>query len=213
MSPDGDWVLMISTSADRSLEGFKSFSTYGMAGDQGSEGYINLVRKREEDDFDVIAFDVQGEFFAAADEAGKVAVFPFRPPKYPRQAQAILEKPGPLGPRPLALAFDPRRRWLAGVRGDELIVWNLQSLRYERQLEASVGHIAGLTASLAFDPSGELLGVGTANGWQMWNVKEKQLVTQGTDVRVYAVGFSPDGRLFAWGDANGVVHLWGIPAK
>jgi WD40 repeat protein len=37
-------------------------------------------------------------------------------------------------------------------------------------------------------------------------------VAQGTG-QVYAVTFSPDGRLFAWGDANGVVHLWGVPEK
>jgi WD40 repeat protein len=160
----------------------------------------------------VIAFDVQGEFFAAADESGKVAVYPFRPPAYPKQAYAVIEKPSRLGPRPLALAFDQRRRWLAGVRGTELIVWNLQSPWYERQLEVAVGSVSGLTASLAFDPSGNLLGVGTANGWQIWDVKDKKLLAQGTG-QVYAVTFSPDGRLFAWGDANGVVHLWGVPEK
>ncbi|MEK7784038.1 MAG: WD40 repeat domain-containing protein, partial [Chloroflexota bacterium] len=38
-----------------------------------------------------------------------------------------------------------------------------------------------------------------------------ELVASGTDVEVYAVAFSPDGRLFAWGDASGVVHVWGVP--
>jgi hypothetical protein len=26
---------------------------------------------------------------------------------------------------------------------------------------------------------------------------------------IFAVTFNPDGRLLAWGDAEGVVHLWG----
>jgi WD40 repeat protein len=211
LSPDGHWVLMINTSADRILESFAGLSMYGLVTEQTGDGYVNFDRKPEEDDFDVIAFDAQGEFFAAADESGKVVVFPFRPPEYPKKAQAIIEKPGSLGLRPLALAFDSRRHWLAGIKGTDLIIWDLQSPRYERKLEASVGDTVGLTASLAFDPSGNLLGVGSANGWQIWNVEDKQLVAQGTDFEVYSVMFSSDGRLFAWGDANGVVHLWGIP--
>jgi WD40 repeat protein len=211
LSPDGHWVLRIRTSADKSLDGFSSLSIWGLVTEQTSGVYINFDRRPEEDDFDVLAFDVQGEFFAAADESGKVAVFSFRPPQYPKQAQAVIEEPSDLGSRPLALAFDSRRRWLAGIRSTELIVWDLQSPWYERRLEASLGDVVGLTASLAFDPSGTLLGVGSANGWQIWNIEDKQLVAQGTDVEVYAVMFSPDGCLFAWGGANGLVHLWGIP--
>ena len=33
------------------------------------DGYVNFNRQPEEDDFDVLAFDLQGEFFAAADES------------------------------------------------------------------------------------------------------------------------------------------------
>lgn len=213
LSPDGHWVLMVSASADRGLRGLKDLFMYGMATEQVGDAYVNFARKPEEDDFDVIAFDAQGEFFAAADESGKVAIYPFHPPTYPKQAQAVIEKPSVLGPQPLALAFDPRRRWLAAVRGKELIVWNLQSPQHERQFTASTGEDSGLTASLAFDPSGNLLGVGTANGWQIWNVKGKQFIVQGTGVEAYAVTFSPDGRLFAWGDTEGIVHLWSIPEK
>jgi len=211
LSPDGRWVLEISVGADERVWQYKSFFTYGLATKQVGVIYHNAGREPEEDDFDVIAFDALGEFFAAADEAGKVAIYPFQPPEYPKVAQAIIEKPGKeLGPRPLALAFDPRRRWLAGVRGTELVVWDLQSSKSKRQLEASVGESAGLTAGLAFDPSGNLLGVGTANGWQLWDVNEKQLIAEGTGVEVYAVTFSPDGRLFAWGDSSGAVHIWGV---
>lgn len=36
-----------------------------------------------------------------------------------------------------------------------------------------------------------------------------ELLASGTDQTVFAVTFNPDGRLLAWGDAEGVVHLWG----
>jgi len=211
---DGSWALMIRISPAEDQINLKSFFIDGVMIDQTGDGYYDFSRKPEQDDFDVIAFDAQSEFFAAADEAGKVAIYAFRPPDYPRLPEAVIEKPGKeLGPRPLALAFDPKRRWLAGVRGIDLIVWDLRSFGYQRQIEATVGDIAGITASLAFDPSGTLLGVGTANGWQIWDVNEKKLVAEGTGVEVYAVAFSPDGRLFAWGDLSGVVHVWGIPDK
>jgi WD40 repeat protein len=210
LSPDGHWVLMITASADTYLEGYSNLSIWGLTTEETSGVYIDFSRKAEEDDFDVIAFDVQGDFFAAADESGKVAIFPFRPPQYPNRAQAVIEDSGDLGLRHRALVFDVRRRWLAGVRGTELLVWDLRSPRFERHLEVSLGKEVGPTASLAFDPSGTLLGVGSATGWQVWNVEDKQLVAQGTGIRVYAVTFSPDGRLFAWGDDNGVVHLSGL---
>lgn len=212
LSPDGRWVFAVEVNGKRTVaDHVKSLETYDLLLNTLGEMYVNFSRESEEDDFDVIAFDAQGEFFAAADELGKVAVFPFRPPDYPIDAQAIVEKPKKeVGLKPLALAFDSSRRWLAGIRGTELIVWDLQSSGYKRQVEVVTGDIAGITASLAFDPSGTLLGVGTANGWQIWDVNNKTLLAEGKDVEVYAVTFSPDGRLFAWGDSNGVVHIWGI---
>lgn len=214
LNHNGSWALMIRVSPAKDQISFKNFFIDGVMIDQTGDGYVNFSRRPEEDDFDVIAFDAQSEFFAAADEAGKVAIYAFRPPAYPRIAEAVIEQPRKeLGPRPLALAFDPPRRWLAGVRGTELIVWDLQSFGYKRQIAAAVGQVAGITASLAFDPSGNLLGVGTANGWQIWDVNAKKLVAERTEVEVYAVAFSPDGRLFAWGDSSGVVHVWGIPDK
>lgn len=210
---DGSWALMILTSPAEDQINLKSFFIDGVMIDQTGDEYYDFSRKPEQDDFDVIAFDAQSEFFAAADEAGKVAIYAFRPPDYPRLPEAVIEKPGKeLGPRPLALAFDPRRRWLASIRGTELVVWDLQSFGYKRQIAAAVGEMAGITASLAFDPSGNLLGVGTANGWQIWDVNNNKLLIEGkNNVEVYAVTFSSDGRLFAWGDSSGVVHVWGVP--
>jgi WD40 repeat protein len=69
---------------------------------------------------------------------------------------------------------------------------------------------SGPAGALAFNPAGDLLAVGTAVGWQIWDVEQQELVMEKEAEGVYALTFSPDGRWFAWGDANGVVHLWAV---
>jgi WD40 repeat protein len=211
LSPDGKWLLTSEASADEYVTFFKHFFQVEVATGRLGTHLVDFSRQPEEDDFDVITFDFQGEFFVAAGESGEVDIFRFQAPEYPAKPYETIEEPGQLGDRPLALAFDQQRRWLARVRGNALTVWDLQSNRFKRQLEAGTGETIGPTASLAFNPSGTLLGVGTANGWQIWDLEKQELLVEDTDTEVYAITFSPDGRLFAWGDASGVVHIWGIP--
>jgi WD40 repeat protein len=210
LSPDGKWLLTSEASADEYVSIFKHFFQVEVATGRLGTHLVDFSRQPEEDDFDVITFDFQGEFFAATAESGEVDVFRFNPPQYPAKPFDTIEEPGQLGDRPLALAFDQQRQWLARVRGNTLTVWNLQSNDYKHQMKVSTGETVGPTASLAFNPSGRLLGVGTANGWQIWDVKNQTMLAENTDAEVYAVTFSPDGRLFAWGDALGVIHIWGI---
>lgn len=221
LNPEGNWLLLVSMDSDGGFQGYKPLDIRGIPRGGVGQLLLDTDTESEEFDFDIIAFDSSGEFFAAANEAGKMAIYPFDkanpfgPPATVDEAYAIIE-PGNIdkpGPTPLALAFDPTRHWLARVRGTELVVWDLQSADYQRQLDALVGEVSGITASLAFNPGGELLGVGTANGWQIWNVITGELVASGTDVEVYAVAFSPDGRLFVWGDSAGEVHVWGVPEE
>jgi hypothetical protein len=211
LNPDGSWVLLITVSAHSDLRSLKDLLTMGLDTNQNGGAYVDFSRRPEEDDFDVIAIDAQGAFFAAADEAGQVGVYLFEPLNYPKQPQLVLRQPSQLGPRPLALAFDPRRHWLAEVRGNQLTVWNLQAASNRAQLSASLGEVMGLSASLAFNPQGDLLAVGTASGLQLWDVQGKALVAQLTETGVYAVAFGDDGRRLAWGDAEGTIHVWGLP--
>jgi WD40 repeat protein len=69
---------------------------------------------------------------------------------------------------------------------------------------------AGPAGALAFSPSGDLLAVGTIEGWRLWSVQRKELLMEHKAEGVYALTFSPDGQLFAWGDAHGTVHVWQI---
>jgi WD40 repeat protein len=208
-------MLFMVDSASEVLAGLKNVHIVGSLVKGVGEVFVNFDRKPEQDDFDVLAFDAAGDLFAAADEAGKVAVYEFRPPNYPEHAYAIIERPTEhLGPRPLALSFSPTRQWLAAVRGNQLVVWPLQTLGFPRQIEALVSAQAGVTAALAFNPAGDLLAVGTSDRWQIWDVANKKLlIDEITQTPIYAVTFSPDGRLFAVGDANGVVQVWEVPSK
>lgn len=213
--PDGETVLFVRVFFDQHLWSLKDVEVFSLVKrPRVVQGYLDATRKLEEDDFDVVAIDPIGQYYAVADEAGKVALYEFAWPNLPRAPRFVIETPkSELGPKPLALAFDPYRRWLAGVRGTELVVWDLQARGFSHQLTASVGAAVGVTASLAFDPTGSLLAVGSANGWQIWGVEDKQVLAEMREVEVYAVGFSPDGQLFVWGDADGLVHVWGLPSQ
>lgn len=226
LSRDGRWVLHVGIVNYSVFQNDKSVTWEPVIGSGSNtlyEGEDSIHADPEEHDFDVLAIDSQEDFFAVANEAGKIAIYPFNKsislidskPVWIDDPYTIIESGDieALGPTPLALAFDPTRHWLARVRGTELVVWDLQLADYKRQLEAPVGQTSGITASLAFNPGGELLGVGTVNGWQIWNVKTGEQIVSGTDAEVYAVTFSSDGRLFVWGDASGVVHVWGVPSS
>jgi WD40 repeat protein len=220
ISPDGYWFFRIGVDEDGILQHDKPIWSSGVQrGGMLTTLHLGIDPAPEEFDYDVLVFDMQGDYFAAANEAGKVAVYrfdkanPHGPPGEVDYAFVVIEPSNlnTLGPVPLALGFDPTRHWLARVRGKELVVWDLQSDDYQRHMEGSVGDVIGISASLAFNPTGDLLGVGTANGWQIWNVETGELLASVSDVEVYAVMFSPDGRLFVWGDSLGIVHIWGVP--
>ena len=106
----------------------------------------------------------------------------------------------------VALSFDVSRTRLAAVTTQSLIVWDLQSHDTLLKEELSFTAVAGLT----FSPDSTLVAVGTLNGWQIWSVNDRRLLVE-HEQPALAIAFSPDSRLFAWGDAAGVVHIWGVP--
>jgi WD40 repeat protein len=108
---------------------------------------------------------------------------------------------------PLALAFDTSRSRLAAVTSKSLTMWDLRGSTQNEALNAPL--LDSPLASLAFSPDGSLLAVGTSNGWQVWSVADRKLLSENKRP-TYAIAFSPDGRLFASGDALGVIHVWGL---
>jgi WD40 repeat protein len=203
LSPDGHWLV---GTARGGLTIWDATTGHGVARTAGSTeltgiGHVPVMP-------DVVIFDPTGEWVVLGYEDGEI-VGEIWDGEFLKRAFHWTY--GPLGEissaKPLALGFDPTRRWLAAVIGDQLRVWNSLRLVSRERLTVEVGE--GPTAAVSFSPDGKLLAVGTGGGWQVWSVPGFELLASGTDQAVFAVAFNPDGRLLAWGDAEGMVHLWG----
>jgi WD40 repeat protein len=73
-----------------------------------------------------------------------------------------------------------------------------------------------VVSSFAFAPGGAMLACGASdfNVW-LWNpvTGEEIGALRGHDCSVFALSFSPDGRLLASGDCSGAVKLWEVASK
>lgn len=198
LSPDGQWLALAYP------DGYSVWSV-----DTGASSMSYAVGSTEVwpvPSISALAFGPAGTWLAHSNDSGWVKIVEWAPDVsglgHTLQYDDIDETP-------LTLAIDASRHWLASVTTEHLTVWDLQSRLRRLVLKQPLGHSE--LASLAFNSDGSLLAVGTANGWQIWSVGETKLVLAG-DHPAYAVAFNPDGRLFAWGDTEGVIHLWGVPA-
>jgi WD40 repeat protein len=151
----------------------------------------------------VVTFDPEGTWLAYGDDSGRVQIEEWQS----RGIGWVLEYGGE-AETPLALAIDPTRHLLAAVTTESLKLWDLQNRIGTRVLQSALP--TSSLASLAFSPDGSLLAVGTGRGWQIWSIRDKEVVLKGEQPAL-KVTFSPDGRLFAWGDREGVIRVWGVP--
>jgi WD40 repeat protein len=151
-------------------------------------------------------FDPSGTWLAYANDANWVQIEEWDP-QVPGLGWTIQIKDEE--ETPLALAIDSSRHRMAMVTTEAFIVWDLQAQLNNMLIEEPLP--SSPLAGLVFSPDGNLLAVGTAGGWQLWSVGDKRLLVE-NEQATFAVTFSPDGRLFAWGDTQGVIHLWGVPA-
>jgi hypothetical protein len=102
--------------------------------------------------------------------------------------------------------FDPDGRWLAIVRGQDLIIWCIRSWQREVFRE-KVGDVHGMR----FNPSGELLFIGRDNGIIVISPNERSMIFEMQAPGITTLDISDDNRLLFWGDEHGTVHAWGIP--
>ena len=106
----------------------------------------------------------------------------------------------------------PSNHYIAAVGTTRLVVWDTAKLNRWFSgggINLYVTHDYTPAADLAFSPDGKLLAVGMQDMWQIWSVEQGKLLVEHPQGS-YALTFSPDGRLFVWGDLDGNVHIWGI---
>ena len=166
------------------------------------------------DRIEALAFDPAGEYLAVANANGSIAIVHLNPSgELEIWKSTTLEMSAfPTGSvdyqavKPLGLAFDTTRTQLAMLRDTEAIVYDLGAWR--QTLKVTVTSTTGPAGSVAFDPSGQLLAVGTQDGWQIRDVAHSKKLFEQVGAGTYTVAFSADGRAFLWGDLDGHVHIW-----
>jgi WD40 repeat protein len=104
--------------------------------------------------------------------------------------------------------FDPAGQWLAFIRGGYMSVWYLGKKPESLYLEEKVPQ----AVDLSFDHSGSLLFVGGGDKITIWDLTNKSIVAEHEASGITSLDISEDNRLLIWGDAQGAIHVWGIPA-
>jgi WD40 repeat protein len=160
-----------------------------------------------------MAIDSANEYLATANVNGDVQVNQFTSEGLPAPIGGGSDLEGSIPSdefkkelKPLGLAFDPTRTRLALLRDNEAIVYDLSAWR--QIFKVNVTSTTGKRGGVALDPSGQLLAVGTQDGWQIWDVAHSTKLFEQVGAGTYTVAFSADGRAFVWGDLDGHVHIW-----
>jgi hypothetical protein len=101
--------------------------------------------------------------------------------------------------------LDPRGRWLAIVRGQDLVIWQVSGWKREVFRE-QIGNVHGMR----FNPSGQLLLVRRDDAISVIGLEERKAVFEMPTPGITSLDISDNNRLLFWGDENGTVHFWGI---
>ncbi len=179
-----------------SLAGYTTFPLYG------ASRSVSL---------DALGVDAEGKFFGVAERSGVVDVFELLREEFVLAAQfRQLEVSNPIvnGQFAHAVAFDPTRRYLAVLIGKRLAIFFLQT--GQMYFVSVIVTRRTPSTALMFDRSGRILATGSIDGWQLWDVKERVKLLGLSEPPVYALDFNISNDLFAFGDANGTVHVWGF---
>ena len=104
------------------------------------------------------------------------------------------------------LAIDDTRTWLARLTDEELIIYDLRKRFFPRQLKIPISN----GNLLAFNHSGNLLAVATDEEIIMFDIAKREQVALFDTGEATALFFTHDDRLLTWGDADGVIHIWGV---
>lgn len=110
-----------------------------------------------------------------------------------------------------AVLVSPNGQTLASGSSDtSLNLWNLRTNRFTKTFVAHTGVIL----ALAVTPDSKMLVSAATDGVRAWDLIQQRSLGALVqfDNYLHAVTLSPDGKLAATGDRNGVVKLWNIGA-
>jgi hypothetical protein len=157
-----------------------------------------------------VAIDPEDEFLAIAYETGQVSIGKIELGNYlsNNRQYYLLEEGQEMEIKDLQ--FNATRTRLAWLTGERVVVIQLQNLLFRIGLDISLngGEL------LAFDRTGEILVVAAGEKLIFFDMKRnKQVAEYALETEVTSLHFSRDNRLLIWGDAEGNVHLWGVPLE
>ena len=117
-----------------------------------------------------------------------------------------------------ALAFSPDGKTLAVGGYQEVLLWDLANAKLAKRI--GVGQIGDFVRSVAFRNNGQWLAVAEGTPYGPGAVKvfdvdsgQPALAFQEPKDAVFAVAFSPDGKLLAAGGADNVARVWSVDEK
>jgi WD40 repeat protein len=121
-----------------------------------------------------------------------------------------------LSSAPLAVSPDGKRLAAPAPSGREVVLWDLGTLQEVGRLSVQL-QAYGAVQAVAFASDSRTLAVARGvdnqpNEVQLWDAPSGQLLTTLAGHRrgILALAFSPDGKVLASGDQEGVVKLWDV---